>query len=84
MKTFNSSLAIIAFALSTTAVALPSQQQDRFFTQALDQQQSVAADGTERTAGGRALAADGSERTEYWPDVWHERPTLLQTKKKPA
>ncbi|MFL6969678.1 MULTISPECIES: hypothetical protein [Pseudomonas] len=63
MKTFNSSLAIIAFALSTTAVALPSQQQDRFFTQALDQQQSVAADGTERTAGGRALAADGSERT---------------------
>ncbi|KJH86930.1 hypothetical protein UG46_09115 [Pseudomonas fluorescens] len=63
MKMFNSSIAVIAFALSTMAFALPSQQQDRFFTQALDQQESVAADGAERTPGGQALAADGSERT---------------------
>jgi hypothetical protein len=63
MKSLKYSIAIITFVLSATAFALPSQQQDRFFTQANDHQHSVAADGTDRTPMGQALAADGADRT---------------------
>lgn len=62
MKTFSSLIAVTTFVLSVSAFALPSQQQDRFFTQTLGYQQPVAADGTDRTPG-QALAADGSDRT---------------------
>ncbi|SDF22358.1 hypothetical protein SAMN04490204_0006 [Pseudomonas thivervalensis] len=57
MKTFNTLIAVTTFALSASAFALPSQQQDRFFTQAGDYQQPVAADGADRTPGGQTLAA---------------------------
>ncbi|WP_431081173.1 hypothetical protein [Pseudomonas thivervalensis] len=63
MKTFNTLIAVTTFALSASAFALPSQQQDRFFTQAGDYQQPVAADGADRTPGGQTLAADGADRT---------------------
>jgi hypothetical protein len=63
MKNVKISIAIITFVLSATAFALPSQQQDRFFTQVNDHQHSVAADGTDRTPMGQALAADGADRT---------------------
>ncbi|AOE61449.1 hypothetical protein LOY64_20820 [Pseudomonas corrugata] len=63
MKTFNALIAAATFTLSTSAFALPSQQPERFFTQASDYQQTMAADGTDRTPGGQALAADGADRT---------------------
>jgi hypothetical protein len=63
MKSFKFPIAIITFVLSATALALPSQQQDRFFTQVNDHQHSVAADGADRTPMGQALAADGADRT---------------------
>ena len=63
MKTFNTLIAATTFVLSASAFALPSQQEDRFFTQASDYQQTMAADGAERTPGGQALAADGADRT---------------------
>jgi len=63
MKTLNILIAATTFALSASAFALPSQQEDRFFTQALDYQQTMAADGSERTQNGQTLAADGAERT---------------------
>ncbi|WP_175363708.1 hypothetical protein [Pseudomonas corrugata] len=63
MKTFSTLIAATAFALSTSAFALPSQQPDHFFTQASDYRQTMAADGAERTPGGQALAADGADRT---------------------
>lgn len=53
MKTLNTLIAVTTFALSASAFALPSQQQDRFFTQASDYQQPVAADGADRTPGAR-------------------------------
>ncbi|WP_445576880.1 hypothetical protein GKKCFE_17225 [Pseudomonas sp. E141] len=62
MKTFSSLIAVTTFVLSVSAFALPSQQQDRFFTQTLGYQQPVAADGSDRTPG-QTLAADGSDRT---------------------
>ncbi|MCG6573338.1 hypothetical protein EGM97_01280 [Pseudomonas sp. AF32] len=63
MKTLKTLIAATTFALSASAFALPSQQEDRFFTHAPDYQQTMAADGSERTPGGQALAADGAERT---------------------
>lgn len=63
MKTFNSLIAVTSLVLSASAFALPSQQQDRFFTQAPEPSQAVAADGADRTPGGQTLAADGADRT---------------------
>lgn len=63
MKTFNFLIAVTSLVLSVSAFALPSQQQDRFFTQAPEPTQSVAADGADRTPGGQTLAADGADRT---------------------
>jgi len=63
MKTFSTLIAATTFALSAGAFALPSQQQDRFFTQVSEYQQPVAADGADRTPAGQTLAADGADRT---------------------
>ncbi|WLH14364.1 hypothetical protein PSH58_08625 [Pseudomonas hefeiensis] len=53
MKTFSSLIAVTTFVLSVSAFALPSQQQDRFFTQTLGYQKAVAADGSDRTMARR-------------------------------
>ncbi|MDR6162581.1 hypothetical protein [Pseudomonas fluorescens] len=63
MKTVSQLIAVATFALSASAFAVPSNQEDRFFTQVSEPQQTVAADGSERTPLGEALAADGSDRT---------------------
>lgn len=63
MKTVSQLIAVATFALSASAFAVPSNQEDRFFTQVSEPQQTVAADGSERTPQGQAIAADGSDRT---------------------
>ncbi|KQT67657.1 hypothetical protein J2Y39_004237 [Pseudomonas sp. 2957] len=63
MKTVSQLIAVATFALSASAFAVPSNQEDRFFTQVNEPQQTVAADGSERTPQGQAIAADGSDRT---------------------
>jgi len=63
MKTVSQLIAVATFALSASAFAVPSNQEDRFFTQVSEPQQTVAADGSQRTPQGQAIAADGSDRT---------------------
>ncbi|WP_460118542.1 hypothetical protein [Pseudomonas sp. H3_G09] len=63
MKTVSQLIAVATFALSASAFAVPSNQEDRFFTQVSEPQQTVAADGSQRTPQGPAIAADGSDRT---------------------
>ncbi|MGY2257707.1 hypothetical protein [Pseudomonas sp. SDO55104_S430] len=62
MKTISQLIAVATFALSATAFAVPSNQEDRFFTQVSEQQHTIAADGSDRTPG-MQVAADGSDRT---------------------
>jgi hypothetical protein len=64
MKTVSQLIAIATFALSASAFAVPSNQEDRFFTQVSEPQQTVAADGSERTPQGQALAENGRNRLE--------------------
>ncbi|WKV85822.1 hypothetical protein LJJ44_07820 [Pseudomonas sp. B24_DOA] len=54
MKTVSQLIAIATFALSASAFAVPSNQEDRFFTRVSEPQQTVAADGSDRTPGRRA------------------------------
>ncbi|WP_185053979.1 hypothetical protein [Pseudomonas moraviensis] len=54
MKTVSQLIAVATFALSASAFAVPSNQEDRFFTQVSEPQQTVAADGSDRTPGRRA------------------------------
>ncbi|WP_434768626.1 hypothetical protein [Pseudomonas triticicola] len=54
MKTVSQLIAVATFALSASAFAVPSNQEDRFFTRVSEPQQTVAADGSERTPGRRA------------------------------
>ncbi|WP_095194341.1 hypothetical protein [Pseudomonas sp. Irchel 3A7] len=63
MKTVSQLIAVATFALSASAFAVPSNQEDRFFTQTTEQQSIIAADGSDRTPQGQALAADGLDRT---------------------
>ena len=63
MKTVSQLIAVATFALSASAFAVPSNQEDRFFTQATEHQHNIAADGSDRTPQGQTLAADGSDRT---------------------
>lgn len=62
MKTLSQLIALATFAFSASAFAVPSHQEDRFFTQVTEQQQAVAADGSDHTPG-MQVAADGSDRT---------------------
>lgn len=62
MKTVSQLIAVATFALSASAFAVPSNQEDRFFTQTTELQQTIAADGSDRTPG-MQVAADGSDRT---------------------
>ena len=64
MKTVSQLIAIATFALSASAFAVPSNQEERFFTQVSEPQQNVAADGSERTPQGQALAENGRNRLE--------------------
>jgi hypothetical protein len=64
MKTVSQLIAVATFALSASAFAVPSNQEDRFFTQVNEPQQTVAADGSERTPQGQALAENGRNRLE--------------------
>ena len=63
MKTVSQLIAVATFALSASAFAVPSNQEDRFFTQTTEQQQTIAADGSDHTPQGQTFAADGSNRT---------------------
>lgn len=63
MKTVNQLIAVATFTLSASAFALPSNQQERFFTQVSEPQQTVAADGSQRTPQGQAVAEDGYDKT---------------------
>jgi len=54
MKTVSQLIAVATFALSASAFAVPSNQEDRFFTQVNEPQQTLAADGSDRTPGRRA------------------------------
>ncbi|MBC3269087.1 hypothetical protein HU765_04080 [Pseudomonas sp. SWRI81] len=63
MKTVSQLIAVATFALSASAFAVPTNQEDRFFTQVSEPRQALAADGSDRTPLGQALAADGADRT---------------------
>jgi len=64
MKTASQLIAVAAFALSATAFAVPSNQEDRFFTQFTEQQPTIAADGADRNPQGQTLAENGRDRLE--------------------
>ena len=64
MKTFSKLIAVATFALSASAFAVPSNQEDRFFTQVTEQQHTIAADGSDRTPQGQTLAENGRNRLE--------------------
>ncbi|WP_123434465.1 hypothetical protein [Pseudomonas brassicacearum] len=63
MKTVTQLLAVATFALSVSAFAVPSNQEDHFFTQATEYQQTIATDGSDHTPQGQALASDGADHT---------------------
>ena len=62
MKTVSQLIAVATFALSASAFAVPSNQEDRFFTQVTEQQHTIAADGSDRTPQGQTLAENGRDR----------------------
>lgn len=64
MKTVSQLIAVATFALSASAFAVPSNQEDRFFTQVSEPQQTLAADGSERTPQGQSLAENGRNRLD--------------------
>jgi hypothetical protein len=64
MKTVSQLIAVATFALSASAFAVPSNQEDRLFTQVSEPPQTVAADGSQRTPQGQALAENGRNRLE--------------------
>lgn len=64
MKTVSQLIAIATLVLSASAFALPSNQEDRFFTQVTEKHQAIAADGSDRTPQGQALAENGRNRLE--------------------
>lgn len=62
MKTLSQLLAVLTFALSASAFAVPSER-EVFFTQTNEYQHTVASDGSDRTPQGQTLASDGSDHT---------------------
>jgi hypothetical protein len=63
MKTVTQLLAVATFAISVSAFAVPSHQEDHFFTQITEYQHTVATDGSDRTPQGQTLASDGTDHT---------------------
>lgn len=63
MKTFSQLVAVLTFALSASAFAVPSNQVEQFFTQTTEYQHTIAADGSDHTPQGQTLASDGSDHT---------------------
>jgi hypothetical protein len=63
MKTVNQLLAVVTFALSASAFAVPSSQEEHFFTQTAEYQHTVASDGSDHTPQGQNLASDVSDHT---------------------
>ncbi|WP_166366459.1 hypothetical protein [Pseudomonas akapageensis] len=63
MENVSQLLAFVTFALSASAFAVPSNQEEHFFTQTTEYQHTIANDGSDRTPQGQTLASDGSDHT---------------------